>query len=199
MEFGVLLMICIGILAAQNSQEIANALVTVMKSKHQLTAVKYNNPNIENEIKLFEYSGIDYALILFDRYEIYPVNLDILILDNPENKRIVSYDLLKCIKEHTIVIYNTDNGYLPYLDHPNAIDYGLNSSSAVSVSSVNYFFDSHISFIVSVQRELSGLFSTLPIGEVRIDSDSSISISNQIPAVICALVCGLIDYLCVKI
>ena len=192
-------MLTIGILAPNNSAEISNALQILFKHNRELFAVKKNSRTILDDIDLFEKSGIKYTIITFDKKKIYPVLLDVLILDNENNKKIVDYELVKCVGEKTILIYNTDNGYLPHIEHPNAIDYGFCSASSVSVSSINYN-ENNISLIISVQRSFCGLFyNTCQIGEFLIESCFITKISNLLPAVICGLVCDVINYAVVKI
>lgn len=189
----------IGILAPNNSTQIVNALVMIFKSDKTLVAVKKNNARIEHELNFLDRNGIKYTLIVFNTKKIYPVGLDVLILDNEQNTRLVSYDLIECMSERTILIYNTDNGFLPHINHPNAIDYGYSSTSSVTISSVNYTENS-ISFIVSIQREIYGLYDNiLPIGEILISSGYKAELCNLLCAVICSLICGIINYAEIKI
>ena len=189
----------IGILAPNNSTQIVNALVMIFKSDRKVVAVKKNNPKTDYELNFLDKSGIKYALIIFNEKKIYPVELDVLILDNEQNSKLVSYDLVECMSEKTILIYNTDNGFLPHINHPNAIDYGYNPTSSVTISSVNHRENS-ISFIVSIQREICGMFDNiLPIGEILINSKYKAELCNLLSAVICSLVCGIINYAEIKI
>lgn len=183
-------MTTIGIFACTNTSEIIEALLLLLKNDRNTVALKSYYDESEADFEFYNYSEADYVLIPFSRNHIYPVTLDILILDNPDNKRIVTYDLIKCIDENTILIYNTDNGYLPKLEHPNAIDYGFSQTSTVSISSIEYLGSSSYSFIISVQENFKCLNGGIyPVGEILINCSSDIKIENRIPAVICGLVC----------
>lgn len=184
-------MVKIGILACQNTSEITDALILILKNSDKSVAIKSSLSEYINTAGFYDYSEIDYLLITIEPGHICPCTLDILILDNPVNKRIVTRDLIQCIDDDTILIYNTDNGYLPKIEHPNAIDYGFSPKSTVSVSSVKYDSGMSCSFIVSVQdnfRCLSG--KSYPIGEILISCNSDIKLENRLPAVICGLVLG---------
>ncbi len=192
-------MLKIGVLAEKNSSKIVDSLTVILKSNNNLIAIKNNSNRILKDVDFFEKNGIEYSIIIFNSSKIYPVSLDILILDNEDNKRIVSYELIKCIGENTILIYNTDNGYLPHIEHPNAIDYGFCSDSTVSISSVDYS-DNKISLIVSIQKPFQGIYEDyFDICEFLIETKYITKISNLIPAVICGLVIGAINYTVLKI
>lgn len=187
-------MIKIGILAPENHEEITNTLLDIFKINHIIAAVKTNSKNIKKQLNFLEKSGIEYAIIIFNNKLIYPVTLDILIIDNAPNRRIITYSLIECVSEKTTLIYNTDNGYLPKLDHENAIDYGFSTDSSVTVSSIEYFQDSK-SFILYIQRPLSNLFNEIiAIGEIPIIHINNNEISNQLPAVITALILNIPIY-----
>ncbi len=192
-------MIIIGILAPDNSSEIEKALKNIIHSKGYISAVNENSIQTKKKLALYERSGIDYSIIIFNAKKIYPVNLDILILDNAKNQKIVTLDLIKCITERTMLIYNTDNGYLPALSHPNAIDYGFDPNSAVTISSVGYN-DTSTDILLYISRPLFGIFSNnIYIGELLINSEQHTDIPNLIPAIICGLVCDIIYEHTVKI
>ncbi len=192
-------MITIGILAPDNSVQIKTALKNIIHSAGYVSAVNDNSIQTKKKLALFERSGIDYCIIVFDVRNIYPVCLDILILDNAKNQKIVTLDLIKCITEKTILIYNTDNGYLPALTHPNAIDYGFDRNSAVTVSSISYN-DTSIDILLYISRPFCGIFSNnIYIGELLVSSEQQSDIQNLIPAIICGLVCDIIYEHTVKI
>ena len=192
-------MLKIGVLSPKNSTEIVEALISLIKSKNLLVAVKKNNPRIFSELSFFSECGIDFSIIVFEKSAVYPIDLDILILDNEYREQIVSYDLIRCIGEKTFLIYNTDNDTLPLIEHPNAIDYGYSAKSSVTISSIDYT-DNEISFIISVQREFSGIYNNrLEIGEFLIKSKFIANVTNILPAVICCIVSDIIKYAVVKI
>lgn len=180
-------MIKIGILAPNNYEEITKTFLDIFKANHIIAAIKNNSKDIKNKIAFLEKNKIEYVLIIFEKHLIYPIELDILILDNAPNTRLVTYSLIECISEKTILIYNTDNGYLPKLDHPNAIDYGFSQNSSVTVSSINYFPDAK-SFILYIQHTIYNPFcKDISISEFPITSINNYEISSQLPAVITAL------------
>ncbi len=183
-------MVKIGILACCNTAEITEALILTLKTADNTVALK-NNYNTENdEFLSYIFSDTDYLIIPINHEKTPQFTLDILILDNPNNKRIITYDLVNCVTDDTILIYNTDNGYLPKLEHPNAIDYGFSPMSTVGISSVEYSDCNTCSFIVSVQKPINCLCGKIfPIGELLTISNSDIKIENRIPAVICSLIC----------
>lgn len=187
-------MIKIGILAPENHEEITKALLDLFKKNHIVTAVKQNSKNIKKQLDFLEKNSIEYAIIIFDNSLIYPITLDILIIDNAPNRRIITYSLIECISEKTILIYNTDNGYLPKIEHENAIDYGFSSNSSVTVSSIEYLAD-YKSFILYIQHQFSNLYGEeITIGEIPIIHINNQDISNQLPAVITALICNIPIY-----
>ena len=187
-------MIKIGILAPENHEEIAESLLDIFKINHIIAAVKTNSKNIKKQLNFLEKSGIEYSIIIFEKQLIYPIDLDILILDNAPNQRIITYSLVECVNNRTTLIYNTDNGYLPKLDHENAIDYGFSSNSSVTVSSIEYFKDSK-SFILCIQRPLLNIFDeAIAIGEIPILHINNLEIYSQIPAAITALICNIPIY-----
>lgn len=184
-------MIKIGILAPQNHKEITNTLLDIFKINHIIAAVKKNSRDIKKNIAFLEKNGIEYAIIVFEKSLIYPINLDILIIDNMPNKSLITYSLIECVGEKTILIYNTDNGYLPKLEHKNAIDYGFSSNSSVSVSSIEYLPNTK-SFILSVQRPLNNIYDEeITICELPIININNYDISSQLPAVIASLICNI--------
>lgn len=180
-------MIKIGILAPDNYEEITKTFLDIFKANHIIAAVKNNSKDIKKKMAFLEKNMIEFALIIFDQHLIYPIDLDILILDNAPNTSLVTYSLIECVSDKTILIYNTDNGYLPKLDHPNAIDYGLSQNSSVTVSSIKYCFDTK-SFILYIQHQLYNPFNEdIGISELSITPINNQEISNQLPAVITAL------------
>lgn len=180
-------MIKIGILAPENCKEITKTFLDIFKLNHIVVAICENSKEIKNKISFFEKNRIEYALITFDRHLIYPVDLDILILDNAPNTTLVTYSLIECVSNKTILIYNTDNGYLPKLDHQNAIDYGFSTTSSVTVSSIDYSNEKK-SFVLYVQQPLHNPFGeNIFISEIPITPINNLEISNQLPAVITAL------------
>ena len=182
-------MLKIGIYACENTAEIIEALLLILKDSNSSVAIKNNQNYKMDDILRCAYQEIDYILIPLNDKNIHPVTLDILILDNPNNKNIVTYELVDCISEDTILIYNTDNNYLPKLEHPNAIDYGFSQESTVSISSVEYN-ESACSFMLSVTKSFPCLCGDMcPIGEILITCNSDIKLENRIPAVICGIVC----------
>ena len=184
-------MIKIGILAPGNSDEIIDSLVNMLKKCKKMVAVKQNSRRINNDIRLYEKTGIEYVFIEFGNKRIYPVDIDIMILDNARNDNIVSYDLIKCISDNTVLIYNTDSGYLPYIDHPNAIDYGFGINSCVGISSISYS-DNKISVIVSIQRPFIGLFfNKIDVCEFSVEVFAINKTVNIIPGIIILLLCDL--------
>ena len=187
-------MIKIGILAPKNHKEIAQSLLDIFKFNHLIAAVNTNSKSTKKQLNFLEKSGIEYAIVVFENQLIYPVDLDILILDNAPNRRIITYSLIECINKKTTLIYNTDNGYLPKLEHENAIDYGFSSNSSVTVSSIEYSPDFK-SFILYIQRPISNLFKeTITIGEIPIIHINNQEVSNQLPAVITALILNIPIY-----
>lgn len=193
-------MVVIGISAAKNSLQIAKALLLIIKSNKKVAAVKHCSALSAKEVKIFSMHGIDYFLIIFDSEKIYPVNLDILILDNPDNLFFLDINLFKCIGNQTVLIYNTDNDFLPHIEHPNAIDYGLCTNSSISISSVSYLPNSHISLCVCIQKKFSNpIYRCIDIGEIHVDSKFKFDISNQLAAIICAFICGLTNYTDIEI
>lgn len=193
-------MVVIGISAAKNSLQIANTLLLIIKSNKKVAAVKHYSRLTSRDAELFSLHGIDYFLIIFDTEKIYPVNLDILILDNPDNLFFLDINIIKCIGNKTVLIYNTDNDFLPRIEHPNAIDYGLCAKSSVSISSVSYLPNSHISLCVCIQKKFSNpIYRCIDIGEIHVDSKFKFDISNQLAAIICAFICGLTNYTDIKI
>lgn len=184
-------MIKIGIVAPENYEEITNTLLDIFKTNHIIAAVKKNTRDIDNKLLFLEKCGIEFAIIIFETGLIYPVTLDILILDNAKNKSIITYSLIECISEKTVLIYNTDNGYLPKIEHQNAIDYGFSSNSSVNVSSIEYHKNSK-SFILYIARPVLNIFGDeISIGEIPIMHINNKDIISQLPAVICALICGI--------
>ena len=187
-------MIKIGILAPENHEEITKVLLDIFKKNHIISAVKKNSKDIKKQLKFLERNSIEYTIIIFDKPLIYPITLDILIIDNAPNQRIITYSLIECVSEKTILIYNTDNGYLPKIEHENAIDYGFSSDSSVTVSSIEYIAD-YKSFILYIQRPFSTLYDEeIAIGEIPIIHINNQDISNQLPAVITALICNIPIY-----
>lgn len=186
-------MITIGILAPKNHLQISKLLSDTLSLNKSLQAIISNNQKTQNKLDFFKKSGIEYSIVIFKATKIYPVKLDILILDNAENKKIVTPELIKCINNNTILIYNTDNGYLPNLEHPQAIDYGISPDSSVSVSSVNYH-EQTTEFLIYIKREICGIFkNTIKIGELKINTKNDTQIDNLLPAVICALLCDVVN------
>lgn len=184
---GPLNMIKIGILAPDNYEEISKTFLDIFKANHIIAAIKKNSKDIKNKLAFLEKNGIEYVLIIFEQHLIYPVNLDVLILDNAPNTRLVTYSLIECISDKTILIYNTDNGYLPKLEHPNAIDYGFSQNSSVTVSSINYFPDTK-SFILYIQNTIyNPFYKDISISEFHVTPINNHEISSQLPAVITAL------------
>ncbi len=184
-------MIKIGILAPQNHKEITNTFLDILKKNHIIAAVKKNLRDIKKNVTFLEKSGIEYAIIVFEEALIYPIDLDILIIDNMPNKALITYSLIECVREKTILVYNTDNGYLPKLEHKNAIDYGFSSSSSVTVSSIEYLMYTK-SFILSVQRPLNNIYGEeITICELPVININNYDISSQLPAVITALICNI--------
>ncbi len=180
-------MIKIGILAPKNCKEISKTLLDIFRQNHIVVAICENTKEIKNKISFFEKNRIEYALITFDRHSIHPIDLDILILDNAHNTTLVTYSLIECVSDKTILIYNTDNGYLPKLEHQNAIDYGFSTTSSVTVSSIDYSNEEK-SFILYVQQPLHNPFGKdILISEIPITPINNQEISNQLPAVITAL------------
>lgn len=187
-------MITIGILAPENHEEITKVLLDIFKKNHIIAAVKKNSKNLKRQLDFLERNSIEYAITIFDKPLIYPITLDILIIDNAPNQRIITYSLIECISDKTILIYNTDNGYLPKIEHKNAIDYGYSSDSSVTVSSIEYLAD-YKSFILYIQHPFSTLYGEeITIGEIPIIHINNQDISNQLPAVITALVCNIPIY-----
>lgn len=187
-------MIKIGILAPHNDIKIQKALLHIFKDNHIIAAVKKDNINIEKELSFLERSGVLYTIIIFNEKEIFPTDIDILILDNAQNEKIVSYPLISCINKDTVLIYNTDNGYLPKLTHPNAIDYGFSKNSTVTISSVKYSKNLDFSFILCFQDFLHDIFlNPLPIGEFLVNGIPEIDLISQIPAIICAILCRVME------
>lgn len=187
-------MIKIGILAPENHEEITKALLDIFKKNHIIAAVKKNSKNIKRQLDFLERNSIEYAIIIFDKPLIYPITLDILIIDNAPNQRIITYSLIECVSNKTILVYNTDNGYLPKIEHENAIDYGFSSDSSVTVSSIEYLSD-YKSFILYIQRPFSNLYDEeITIGEIPIIHINNQDISNHLPAVITALICNIPIY-----
>ncbi len=180
-------MIKIGILAPDNHEEITKTFLDIFKANHIIAAVEQNSKDITKKIRFLEKNKIKYALIIFNHHLIYPVDLDVLILDNAPNTTLVTYSLIECVNNNTIVIYNIDNGYLPKLDHPNAIDYGLSQNSSVTVSSIKYYSDRK-SFILYIQNPLYNPFcEVIGISELQITPINNLEISSQLPAVITSL------------
>ena len=180
-------MIKIGILAPENCKEIAKTLLDIFKINHIVVAICKNSKNIRKKMSFFEKNKIEYTLITFDKHLIYPVDLDVLILDNAPNTKLVTYSLIECVSDKTILIYNTDNGYLPKLEHQNAIDYGFSSSSSVTVSSIDYSNEKK-SFVLYIQQPLHNPFGDdIFISEIPISPINNQEISSQLPAVITAL------------
>ena len=158
-------MIKIGILAPKNHKEIVQSLLDIFKTNHIIAAVKTNSKNTKKQLDFLEKSGIEYAIVVFENQLIYPVDLDILILDNLPNQKIISYSLIECVNDNTTLIYNTDNGYLPKLEHENAIDYGFSQNSSITVSSIEYYKDLK-SFILYIQRPVLNIFNEdIPIAD----------------------------------
>ena len=183
-------MVKIGILACCNTAEITEALILILKTDNNTIALKNNYSTENDDFLSYIYSETHFLIIPINQEKTPQFTLDILILDNPNNQRIITYDLVNCVTENTILIYNTDNGYLPKLEHPNAIDYGFSPTSTVGISSVEYLSSNTCSFIVSVQKPLNCLCGKIfPIGELLTISNSDIKIENRIPAVICSLIC----------
>lgn len=192
-------MITIGILAPDNSVEIVNTLKDIIRQNGCVTAVNENGIQTQKKLALYERSGIEYAVVIFNPKKIYPVALDILILDNAKNQKLVTLELVKCITEKTLLIYNTDNGYLPALNHPNAIDYGFGRNSAVTISSIGYN-DASVDILLCINRPFSGIFSNnIYVGELLVNTQMHSDIANLIPAIICGLVCDIICEHAVKI
>ncbi len=184
-------MIKIGILAPQNHKEITNTFLDIFKKNHIIAAIKKNSQDIKKNINFLEKNGIEYAIIVFEKSLVYPIDLDILIIDNMPNKALITYNLIECVKEKTVLVYNTDNGYLPKLEHKNAIDYGFCPNSSVTVSSIEYLPYTK-SFILSIQRPLYNIYDEeITICELPVISINNYDISNQLPAVITALICNI--------
>lgn len=184
-------MIKIGIVAPKNYQAIAKTLLNLFEINNISCAVEKNSKNIESKLDFLEKNGVLYTITIFNYKLIYPVLLDILIIDNAPNGRIITSALAECVGENTILIYNTDNGYLPKLEHKNAIDYGFSPNSSVTVSSIEYFPDSK-AFVMCIQRALPRLFSDdIEIGEIPVCPINNRDIESQLPAVIAALLCSV--------
>ncbi len=180
-------MIKIGILAPKNCREISKTLLDIFKLNHIVVAICENSKEIKNKVSFFEKNRIDYAIITFERHSIYPIDLDVLILDNADNTTLVTYNLVECVNDKTILVYNTDNGYLPKLEHQNAIDYGFSTTSSVTVSSIDYSNEEK-SFVLYVQQPLHNPFGKdFLISEIPITPINNQEISSQLPAVITAL------------
>ena len=187
-------MIKIGIMAPQNHKEITKTLLDIFKMHHIIAAVKSNSKDIKKQLYFLEKNSIEYAIIIFDNQLIYPVSLDILIIDNAPNRNIITYSLVECVNDKTILIYNTDNGCLPKLEHKNAIDFGLSSDSGITVSSTEFLSET-TAFILYIQRPIQTIFcEEIPIGEIPIVHINNQDISNQLPAVILALICNIPIY-----
>ena len=184
-------MITIGILAPENHKEITKTFLDIFKTNHIIPAVKKNTKEIKKQLAFLEKNGIEYAIVIFNEQLIYPVNLDILILDNAPNRHIITYSLVECVTSKTILVYNTDNGYLPKLDHEKAIDYGFCCNSGVTVSSIEYYKDSK-SFILYIQRPIPNIFGeNISIGEITVKRINNLDIISQLPAVISMLVLNI--------
>lgn len=180
-------MIKIGILAPGNCKKITKTLLDIFKLNHIVVAICENSKDIKNKISFFEKNRIEYVLITFKEHSIHPVDLDVLILDNAYNTSLVTYSLVECVNDKTILIYNTDNGYLPKIEHQNAIDYGFSATSRVTVSSIDYSCQKK-SFVIYVQQPLHNPFSEdIPISEIPITPINNQEISSQLPAVVVAL------------
>ena len=180
-------MIKIGILAQKNGEEIAQELYLRLTISDSKAVIVHDCQSVISESEYLNDNGVDYMIIIFNYKEIFPVFLDILVLDNSENENIVSYRLVDCIRENTYLIYNTDYGYLPMIEHPKAIDYGLYPNSTVSFSSIEYNFDS-VSVLLSVQRPIKSIFGNeIEIGEYRFNSINKIFASNFIAVSVCSI------------
>lgn len=176
-------MIKIGVYAFENTQEIIDALLLLLKSSNNSVIIK-NYPLENTEI------SCDFILIPFKNNEACPIPVDILILDNPNNLNLLNNSFINYFSENTILIYNTDNGFLPKIEHPKAIDYGFSQNSSVTISSIKYNNNLPISFILSVQKSFTNIFgNSYPIGETIIFTNSDFKIENSIPAVICNMIC----------
>lgn len=184
-------MIKIGILAPKNHRDITKTILNIFKEHNIYCAVGKNSKKCSSELEFLKNSDIRYAIIIFDYRLVYPVPLDILILDNAANKKIVTSPLAECVGENTILLYNTDNGYLPRLEHKNAVDYGFSPDSSVTVSSIEYFPDSK-AFVLCIQRPLPRFFSDdIAIGEIPIPPINNLDIESQLPAVLAVLLCSV--------
>lgn len=184
-------MIKIGIVAPKNYQAIAKTLLKLFEASNIPCAIEKNSESTASRLDFMEKNGVLYTITIFNYKLIYPILLDILIIDNAPNGRIVTSALAECVGENTILIYNTDNGYLPKLEHKNAIDYGFSPNSSVTVSSIEYFSDSK-AFVMCIQRSLPRLFSEdIEIGEIPVCPINNRDIESQLPAVIAALLCSV--------
>lgn len=193
-------MTVIGILAPENVRKIEATLRKMFSQNHKRVATVNGMSTTEDELYSLKRIGTDYCIILFNKGRICPHYVDILIIDNSKNENIISYDLIKCISPSTRLIYNIDNQFLPLIEHPNAIDYGLSRSATVTVSSIDPQRDG-ASFVYCIQRPFRTLFDTrLEEGELLVNlSFEKQDVSNLLPAVTCGLLCGLLTNDKVKI
>ena len=76
----------------------------------------------------------------------------------------------------TVLIYKTDNGYLPKIEHQNAIDYGFSSNSSVNVSSIEYVYDDKANVIKKTEDNY--------ITEYVYDSNNNVKESNTTSLII---------------
>lgn len=193
-------MTVIGILAPGNVRKIEASLKKLFSKSHKRVATVSGVRTTEDELYALRRIGTDYCIILFSKEHICPHYVDILIMDNAHNENLISYDLIKCISPSTRLIYNIDNQFLPFIEHPNAIDYGLSRSATVTVSSIDAQSDG-TSFVYCIQRPFRTLFDTpMEEGELRVLLPFEKSdVSNLLPTITCGLLCGLLTNDRVKI
>ncbi len=183
-------MTVIGILAPASSHQIETALKKMFAKNHKRVATVRGLRTMDDELFALRRIGTDYCIILFQKERIYPHYVDILIVDNSGNDRIISYDLIKCISPSTRLIYNTDHQAMPVIQHPNAIDYGLSRDATVTVSSIDPKSEG-TSFVYCIQRPIRTLFDEpMDQGEVLVSSDKG-DVTNLLPTVTCGLLCGI--------
>lgn len=193
-------MIVIGVLAPGNSFKIVNHLKRFFKRNNKRVAVIKGVNTHESELLGLMNIGTDYCIIIFNTVHICPHYVDILILDNMKNEKIVSYDLIKCISPNTRLVYNIDNDYLPFIEHPYAIDYGLRRNATVTISSIDDKIDG-MNFFFCLQKPISTLFNTQhDEGEVFVSAGFEKSdVSNILPTITCGILCGLLEEDTVKL
>ena len=197
-ERKVIAVTVIGILAPTSSHKIETALKKMFAKNHKRVATVRGIRTMDDELYSLKSIGTDYCIILFQKGRIYPHYVDILIVDNSGNDQIITYDLIKCISPSTRLIYNTDHQFMPLIEHPNAIDYGLSRNATVTVSSIDPESDG-TSFVYCIQRPIRTLFDErMEEGEVLVSSDKG-DVSNLLPTVTCGLLCGIFTENAVKI